>query len=109
MEIHIRAHPRFRREGGDLYCEIPVRYTLLALGGVMEVETLQGKDSLKVGPATPDGALLRLHGQGVPTLKNKKRGDLICRVTVEVPKRLTEDQKRLLKELESSFAAARTV
>jgi molecular chaperone DnaJ len=109
VEIHLRAHPRFRREGGDLYCELPVRYPLLALGGVVEVETLHGKHPLPIGPATPDGALLRLSGQGVPTLKNKKRGDLICRVTVEIPTHLTADQKRLLQELESSFASARKV
>jgi molecular chaperone DnaJ len=106
VEIHIRAHQRFRREGSDLYCELPVRFTLLALGGVIEVSTLDGKHPLKISPATPDGALLRLHGQGVPTLKNKKRGDLICRVTVEVPKHLTGDQKRLLKDLESTFATS---
>ncbi len=100
VEIHLRTHARFRREGPDLYCEAPVSFVTLALGGSIRVPALEGAQSLDIPPETQSGSIFRLKGLGLPTLKSRKRGDLLCRVNVEIPTGLRTEQVKLLKEFE---------
>ena len=103
VEVHLRPHPRFQRDGADLFCEVPVSFVTLALGGSTLVPALEGLHPLDIPPETPSGTLLRLKGLGLPTLKNRKHGDLVCRVSVEIPVGLNADQVRLLKEFQASL------
>ncbi|MHB1544683.1 MAG: molecular chaperone DnaJ [Gammaproteobacteria bacterium] len=102
VEIHLRPHARLRREGADLYCEVPVSFVTLALGGSTRVFALEGSQNLDIPPETQSGSILRLKGLGLPTLKSRRRGDLLCRVNVEIPVGLRAEQVRLLKEFQSS-------
>lgn len=97
--IHVKEHPIFKRQGANLYCEVPVPMTLAALGGEIEVPTLEGKATLKIPEGTQTGTNFHLRGLGMPTLQGG-RGDLICRVRVEIPVNLTEEQKELLRRLD---------
>jgi molecular chaperone DnaJ len=105
VEAHITPHPIFEREGTNLYCEIPVSYSTVVLGGDIEVPTIDGKVKLKIPAETQSGKLFRLRGKGVKGLRSSTMGDLMCRVMVETPINLTAAQKDLLKQLETSLAA----
>lgn len=105
VEAHITPHPIFEREGNNLYCEIPVSYSTVVLGGDIEVPTIDGKVILKIPAETQSGKLFRLRGKGVKALRSNSTGDLMCRVMVETPVNLTSAQKEMLKQLESSLAA----
>ena len=98
--VHVAPHPAFVRRGGDLYAEIPVRYSQLALGGRAEVVTLRGSASVTIPRGTPNGKILRMRGQGLPRFQGEGRGDLLVRVYVDVPGKLTAREEELLKELE---------
>lgn len=98
--VHVAPHPAFVRKGSDLYTEIPVRYTQLALGSSVEVKTLNGSASMSIPASTANGKILRLRGQGLPEFQGNGRGDLLVRVFVDVPKKLTARETELLKELE---------
>jgi len=104
VEVRIKQHPIFTREGNDLYCEVPVSYTVAALGGEVDVPTLEGRAKIKVPEATQSGKLFRLRGKGVPSVRGGPAGDLICRVMVETPVNLNPHQKDLLRELETSMS-----
>ncbi|MCR3754926.1 MAG: chaperone protein DnaJ [Candidatus Westeberhardia cardiocondylae] len=104
IQIQIKKHPIFERENNNLYCEVPINFSIAALGGEIEVPTLNGKIGLKIPAETQSGKLLRMRGKGVKSIRDGRQGDLICRVVVETPVRLNEKQKQLLKELESSFS-----
>ncbi len=88
----------FERQGEDLFCEIPIKFTLAALGGTIEVPTLSGKASLKIPAATQSGTTFRLRGNGMPSLRGGAQGDQLVRVQVEVPTSLTSEQKKILEE-----------
>lgn len=103
VQISVREHRIFARDGRDLYCEIPVTITDAALGGDLEVPTLDGRVKLKIPEGTQTGKLFRLRGKGVPALRGGAAGDLLCRVVVETPVNLTKKQKELLQELSDSF------
>ncbi len=103
VEAHITPHPIFEREGNNLYCEIPVSYSTVVLGGEIEVPTIDGKVLLKIPAETQSGKLFRLRGKGVKALRTNITGDLMCRVMVETPVSLTANQKDLLKQLASSL------
>lgn len=103
VEIRIKEHPIFTREGQDLYCDVPVSFTTMTLGGDIEVPTLQGAVKLRVPPETQSGKVFRLRGKGVTSLHGKGTGDLFCRVMVETPVGLTAQQKELLREFEASL------
>lgn len=103
VEIQVREHEIFKRDGDDLYCEIPIRFTTAALGGEMEVPTLGGSALLKIPAETQTGKLFRLRGKGVRSVRSDRTGDLICRVVIETPVKLTKDQRRLLEELDATF------
>ena len=91
-------HKVFQREGADLLCEVPFSYAQLALGDKVEIPTLRGKAEMTIPPGTPSGKIFRLRGQGLPRLEGGGRGDQHVRVFIEVPTKLTERQKQLLRE-----------
>jgi curved DNA-binding protein CbpA len=96
--LHIKEHSVFHREGNDLLCEFPVSFALCALGGNIEIPTIDGKASLKVPTGSKTGKTFRLRGKGVPRLGGHGQGDLHIRIIPEVPTKLTSKQKKLLKD-----------
>jgi curved DNA-binding protein len=100
IQVKIIEDKTFSREGDDLYLDWPVSFTVATLGGTVSVPTLSGQDlAVRVPPGLQPGQKLRLKGQGLPGLKDHGRGDLYVRPRVQVPKRLTERQRKLLEEL----------
>lgn len=95
--IHVKEHELFERHDYDLFCEVPIKFTLAALGGSIKVPTLFGKGSLKIPAGTQTGTTFRLRGQGMPHLRGGGKGDLLIRVQVEVPTKLNSDQKAKLE------------
>ncbi|MEO6245399.1 MAG: molecular chaperone DnaJ [Opitutaceae bacterium] len=96
--LTVKEHELFERQGDDLFCEIPIKFSLAALGGSVEVPTLSGKAALKIPTATPSGTTFRLRGKGLPSLRGGAQGDHLIRVQVEVPQSLTTEQRRILEE-----------
>jgi len=103
VEVHVRPHPIFQREGNDLLCEVPISFGTAVLGGEVEVPTLDGRVNLKIPPETQSNKLFRLRGKGVKPVRGGPRGDLLCRVTVETPVKLNKRQKELLEAFEASL------
>jgi molecular chaperone DnaJ len=98
--VHVQEHPFFHREGNDLFCEIPLNYPTLALGGEIQIQTLEGEDTFKIPEGTQSGATFRLRGRGMPdVVSGRGRGDLMITVKVVTPKKLTKDQRKLLEQL----------
>lgn len=95
--IYVKKHELFERQGENLFCEIPIKFTLAALGGSIKVPTLFGKGSLKIPAGTQSGTTFRLRNQGVPHLRGNGKGDLLIRVQVEVPTKLNKVQKEQLE------------
>jgi molecular chaperone DnaJ len=91
----------FVRDGRDLHCEIPISFVDAALGGELEVPTLDGRVKLKIPAETQTGKLFRLRGKGVTSVRGGGAGDLLCRVVVETPVQLTRRQKELLQEFQT--------
>ena len=106
IEIRIKPHDIFERDGDDLHCTVPVGLTTAALGGAIEVPTLGGKAEIELPEGTQHGKTFRLRGKGVKGLRSSYPGDLYCHITVETPVKLTEHQRKLLKELDESFRKA---
>jgi molecular chaperone DnaJ len=102
VEIHIKPHGVFQRDGDDLHCEMPISYTKAALGGEIEVPTLSGKASFTIPEGTQSGKTFRLRSKGIKGVRSGFAGDLFCHVIVETPVKLTDKQKELLKEFERS-------
>ena len=100
VEIHIKAHPVFQRDGDDLHCEMPISFAKAALGGEIEVPTLNGKASFTIPEGTQTGKTFRLRSKGIKGVRSGYAGDMFCHVVVETPVKLTEKQKELLRELE---------
>jgi molecular chaperone DnaJ len=96
--VHVRDHEIFERQGDDLYCEIPIKFTLAALGGTIHVPTMEGKASLKIPSGTQSGTTFRLKGRGMPHLRGGAQGDQLIKVQVEVPTSLSSEQKKILEE-----------
>ncbi len=103
VQVSVRQHNIFERDGRDLYCEVPVSFVDAALGGELEVPTLDGRVKLKIPAETQTGKLFRLRGKGVKPVRGGAQGDLLCRVLVETPVNLTERQKELLREFQDSM------
>jgi molecular chaperone DnaJ len=103
--IHIKPHEMFQRDGGNLHCEMPISFTTAALGGEIEVPTLGGSAKMKIPAETQTGAVFRLRSKGIKPLRASEHGDLMVHVVVETPVKLTEHQKKLLKEFDSSTQA----
>jgi molecular chaperone DnaJ len=96
--IHVREHPVFSRQDNDLTCDVPISFVKAALGGDLLVPTLEGQASVKIPAGTPGGKVFRLRGKGVPDLRGGTRGDLNIRIHIEVPKKLTPEQRKKLEE-----------
>ncbi len=105
VHVMVKEHPIFGREDSNLYCEVPISFTTAALGGELEVPTLDGKVMLKIPPETQTGKLFRLRGKGVKPVRGGGVGDLLCRIQVETPVKLDARQKELLRELDQSLRA----
>lgn len=105
VEIRIRPHKLFARDGADLSCEVPISFTTAALGGNVELPTLDGHVSLKIPPGTQSGKVFRLRGKGVVTVRDPRKGDLFAQVAVETPVNLTAQQKELFQQLDQSLAS----
>ena len=103
--VHVQEHEFFRRDGINLYCEIPVNFTTVALGGEIQVPTLDGSESVKVPEGTQTGTTLRLRGKGMPDVNGRGRGDLFATVQVRTPRKLSKEQRRLLDELAKALPA----
>ena len=103
VQVHVREHPIFTRDDSHLYCEVPIAFTTAALGGELEVPTLNGKVKLKIPEGTQTGKMFRMRGKGVKPVRGGPQGDLICRVAVETPVKLTEQQRDLLRQLDDSL------
>jgi molecular chaperone DnaJ len=97
--VHVQDHEFFRREGVNLFCEISVNFTTLALGGEIQVPTLDEPETVKVHEGTQTGTTLRLRGKGMPDVSGKGRGDLFATVQVQTPKKLNKEQRHLLEQL----------
>ena len=100
VEIHIKAHAVFQREGDDLHCEMPISFVKATLGGEIEVPTLSGKVSFTIPEGTQSGKTFRLKSKGIKGVRSGYVGDLFCHVVVETPVKMTERQKDLLREFE---------
>ncbi len=98
ITIEVRSHSKFKRDGYDLYIDEEIDFTTAALGGTVEVPTVDSTLKLKVRPGTQSHTLVRLRGEGVPHLQSKAKGDLYVRLIVKVPEKLSKDQKRALEE-----------
>ncbi|HAK07602.1 MAG TPA: molecular chaperone DnaJ [Spartobacteria bacterium] len=96
--IHIKEHKVFQREDDDLYCEVPISFSSAALGGEVDVPTLEGKAHLKVPAGTQSGQIFKLRGKGIINVNGRERGDLLARLIVEVPTRLNAEQRQKLEE-----------
>lgn len=96
--LSVKDHELFEREGDALRCEIPIKFTLAALGGSIEAPTLFGKVSLKIPAGTASGTTFRLREKGMPSLRGGRQGDQLVRVQVEVPSSLTAEQRKLLED-----------
>lgn len=96
--VHVKEHPVFQREDDNLYCEVPIAFSVAALGGEVAVPTLEGKANLKVPAGTQSGQVFKLRGKGVINVNGRDRGDLLARLMVEVPTRLNNEQRQKLEE-----------
>lgn len=103
VQVAVRPHAIFQRDGKHLYAEVPISFADAALGGELEVPTLEGRVKLRVPPETQTGKLFRLRGKGVKPVRGGAVGDLLCRVVVETPVNLTKKQKDLLGEFQASL------
>jgi molecular chaperone DnaJ len=100
--ISVKPHPIFTRHHNDIVCQVPVSFTQAALGSKIEVPTLKGTEPLEIPPGTQHGEVFKLKGKGVPDLRSYKSGDEIIQILIEIPKKLSDRQKQLLREFASS-------
>ena len=104
VDVYIRQHPIFEREGVHVYCEVPITFTQAALGAEIEVPTLDGKVKFDIPEGTQTGKMFSLSGKGIPFVNNpKRRGDHRFTVVVETPTKLTKEQKELLRQLDATM------
>jgi len=99
--VNLKPHPVFQREGGDLHCEMPISFATAALGGEIDIPTLDGHAKIKVPTETQSGQVFRLRGKGIKQVRGSQQGDLFCHVVLETPVNLTARQKELLREFEA--------
>jgi molecular chaperone DnaJ len=105
VEIRVSPHKIFHRDGADLSCEVPISFGTAALGGEIELPTLDGHVSLKIPAGTQSGKKFRLRGKGVTTVRDRRQGDLFARVAVETPINLTAEQESFLRSFDDSISA----
>jgi molecular chaperone DnaJ len=105
--VHVQAHSVLKRDGDDLYCEVAVNFSTLALGGEISVPTLEGEEKVRVKEGTAADNLITLRAKGMPNVSGRGRGDLHVRLRVSVPRKLTRDQRQQLEELARSLPEAK--
>ena len=103
IEIRLKKHDIFERDGDDLHCQVPVSFITAALGGEIDVPTLDGKAAIDIPEGTQAGKQFRLRGKGIKGVRASYPGDLYCHIAVETPVKLTEHQRKLMRELEESL------
>lgn len=103
VQVHVLPHNIFERDGNNLHCEVPINFAIAALGGEIEVPTLDGRVKLKIPAETQTGKVFRMKGKGVKSVRGGLQGDLMCHIVVETPVKLNEKQKELLKEFGESL------
>lgn len=103
VQVAIKPHAIFERQDSNLLCEVPISFVTAALGGTIEVPTLEGRVSLKIPAETQTGKSFRLRGKGMKSLRGHANGDLLCKVVVETPVNLSKEQKELLNQLQHSL------
>jgi molecular chaperone DnaJ len=101
VQVHLKPHPVFQRDHDDLHCEMPISITTAALGGEIDIPTLEGSARLRVPAETQSGKTFRLKGKGIKGVRSQVHGDLFCHVVVETPVALTERQRQLLREFDT--------
>lgn len=104
VQISVKEHPIFTRDGANLYCEVPISFPAACLGGELEVPTLDGKVVLKIPAETQTGRLFRLRSKGVKPVRGGPAGDLLCRVRIETPVHLSKEQEELIRKLDESLS-----
>ncbi|WP_321285643.1 molecular chaperone DnaJ [Alcaligenes phenolicus] len=104
VEIRIKPHGIFQRDGEDLHCELTIPFTTAALGGTVEVPTLTGRGEITIPEGTQVGKTFRLRGKGIKGLRSSYPGDLYCHIQIETPVRLNEEQKKLLRQFEQALS-----
>ena len=103
VEVHVREHAIFERDGANLSCEVPLSFATATLGGSVDVPTLDGEVSLKVPPESQSGRVFRLRGKGIKPARGGEQGDLFCRVVIETPVKLSAEQRELLQQFAASL------
>lgn len=103
VQVNIKEHPIFHREGNHLYCDVPISFITATLGGEVLVPAMEGQFNLQIPAETQSGTILRLRGKGIAGVRGKVTGDLLCRVIVETPVHLNKEQKELLRQFETSL------
>ncbi|MCG9711983.1 molecular chaperone DnaJ [Shewanella insulae] len=106
VQVTVREHAIFVRDGNNLYCEVPISFSTAALGGEIEVPTLDGKVNLKIPSETQTGRMFRLRGKGVKSVRSHAVGDLLCKVVMETPVNLSDKQKELLREFDKTLTGS---
>jgi len=104
VQVNVREHPIFTRDDNNLFCEVPINFATAALGGELDVPTLDGRVKLKIPHETQTGKMFRMRGKGIKSVRSAIVGDLFCKVVVETPVRLTAKQKELLNDLEGTMS-----
>jgi len=107
VQVHVKDHAIFDRDGDNLYCEMPISFATACLGGELEVPTLEGKVKLKIPDETQTGRMFRLRGKGISPMRGGMRGDLLCRVLVETPVKLNKEQKIKLREFDDYLSGSK--
>lgn len=105
VDISVKSHPIFERDGRDLSCDVPIGFAAAVLGSTVEVPTLDGQVAFKIPPETQSGRIFRLRGKGVKSVRVNGVGDLFCRVQIETPVKITEEQRNLLTQFDASIQA----
>ncbi len=108
VQVRVKPHRIFEREGEDLYCEVPISFATATLGGELEAPTLDGRVNLRIPAETQTGKVFRIRGKGVKPVRGGAPGDLFCRVKIETPVNLNKEQKALLKQFSESLAKGGT-
>jgi len=101
VQVHIKPHAVFTRDHDDLHCEMPISFATAALGGDIEIPTLDSSAKIRIPAESQSGSVLRLRGKGIRGVRSREQGDLLCHVVVETPVKLTERQRELLREFET--------
>jgi molecular chaperone DnaJ len=107
IQVHVKPHSIFQRQDNDLYCEVPISFATAALGGTIEVPTLEGRVSLKIPHETQTAKVFRLRSKGIKSVRSHAVGDLLCKVIVETPVNLSKEQKELVAQLQESLDSSK--